>query len=44
MKFSDAKLPNCNPPPLLGQHSSEILNELGYDEHQIKALRISGVI
>jgi crotonobetainyl-CoA:carnitine CoA-transferase CaiB-like acyl-CoA transferase len=44
MKFSEAQLPNCNPPPLLGQHSSEILHELGYNEANIKALRVAGVI
>jgi len=32
------------PPPLLGQHSDEILGELGYSREEIKRLRESGVI
>lgn len=44
MKFSEAQLPDCAPPPLLGQHSSQILCELGYTETSIKALRVAGVI
>jgi crotonobetainyl-CoA:carnitine CoA-transferase CaiB-like acyl-CoA transferase len=31
-------------PPLLGEHSAEVLAELGYDEHAIAALRADGVI
>ena len=32
------------PPPLLGEHSIEILLELGYDDRSIAAMRSSGVI
>ncbi len=32
------------PPPLLGEHSSEILAELGYDAAAIEALRVEGVV
>ncbi|HEU0234928.1 MAG TPA: CoA transferase [Candidatus Limnocylindrales bacterium] len=32
------------PPPLLGEHSAEILAELGYDTADIDGLRASGVI
>lgn len=32
------------PPPLLGQHSQEILEELGYSEAEIKTLTEKGVI
>lgn len=39
---SPAKL--HSPPPQLGQHSSEILGELGYSEADILALREAGVI
>ena len=32
------------PPPLLGEHSEEILREAGYEEAAIEALKSSGVI
>jgi crotonobetainyl-CoA:carnitine CoA-transferase CaiB-like acyl-CoA transferase len=32
------------PPPLMGEHSDEILAELGYDDAKIAALREAGVI
>jgi len=44
MRFSDAQLPVCKAPPLLGQHSNDILQELGYAELKIKALKDKGVI
>jgi crotonobetainyl-CoA:carnitine CoA-transferase CaiB-like acyl-CoA transferase len=31
------------PPPLLGQHTVEVLKELGYDEERVKELHESGV-
>jgi formyl-CoA transferase len=43
MSHTPAKYPS--PPPLLGQHSAEILRELsGYDEGQIAALQRSGAV
>lgn len=33
-----------SPPPILGQHTNEVLMELGYDEAQIDAWRAAGVI
>lgn len=46
---SPLKIPNAPtktryPPPLLGQHSKEILMEYGYDSQQIKLLREKGII
>jgi formyl-CoA transferase/CoA:oxalate CoA-transferase len=32
------------PPPLLGEHTDEVLGELGYDPERIDALRADGVI
>lgn len=32
------------PPPLLGQHTEEVLEELGYDEARIRRLRRDGVV
>lgn len=44
MRFSDAKLVTAAAAPLLGQHSDDILRELGYNESTILALRESGTV
>ncbi|MDB5965513.1 MAG: L-carnitine dehydratase/bile acid-inducible protein [Polaromonas sp.] len=44
MRFAEAQLQTCAPPPLLGQHSDDILRELGYDAAAIGALRASGAV
>ncbi|HEU0201211.1 MAG TPA: CaiB/BaiF CoA-transferase family protein [Burkholderiaceae bacterium] len=44
MRFADARLQTLDPPPLLGQHSDEILQEMGYDSERIAALRAAGVV
>jgi crotonobetainyl-CoA:carnitine CoA-transferase CaiB-like acyl-CoA transferase len=44
IRFGDAIMPDLQAPPLLGQHSLEILNELGYSAAKIEALRQAGAI
>jgi crotonobetainyl-CoA:carnitine CoA-transferase CaiB-like acyl-CoA transferase len=44
MRFADAQMHTLKAPPLLGQHSEEILRELGYDDVAIDALHTSGAI
>ena len=44
LRFADASLATRDAPPLLGQHSDEILQRLGYDAARIAQLRADGVI
>lgn len=45
VKFSRTQPTIQSPPPLLGQHTDEMLKQhLGYDEAQIKQLREDGVV
>ncbi len=44
MRFAETPLQDQTAPPLLGQHSDEILVELGYDASGIQALRSAGAI
>lgn len=44
MRFTDTPLQTQAAPPLLGQHSEDILAELGYDATGIEALRSAGAI
>lgn len=42
--YNGERMPVERPPPYLGQHTAEVLGELGYGEGQIEELRRSGVI
>ena len=44
MRFADAPLQTQSAPPLLGQHSENILAELGYGASDIQVLRSAGAI
>jgi len=44
MNFTEAPLEYRSAPPLLGQHSDEILRELGISDDGIAALRAGGVV
>lgn len=43
-RFANAELEYQNPPPLLGQHSDEVLHELGIDDGKIAQLRQRGIV
>jgi crotonobetainyl-CoA:carnitine CoA-transferase CaiB-like acyl-CoA transferase len=44
MRFADASMKTMAAPPLLGQHSDDILADLGYGTADIAALRAAGAI
>lgn len=44
VRYGEAKMRVVRPPPVLGQHTEEVLAELGYDEAKIDALREQGAI
>lgn len=43
-RLSGKNIEPSRPPPMLGEHSSEVLNELGFSESEILALRQSGAV
>lgn len=44
LRFGGARVPIRRPPPLLGEHTDEVLRELGRSDEQIGALRTSGAV
>jgi succinate---hydroxymethylglutarate CoA-transferase len=44
VKYSESQPTIRSPPPTLGQHTDEILAEVGISEEGIKALRDEGVV
>ena len=43
-QFGDARPPLGGPAPLLGEHTNEILHELGHDDAAVDALHAAGVV
>lgn len=44
VKFSESTPGIRTPPPTLGQHTSEVLLQLGYSESQVEELKTQGVV
>jgi crotonobetainyl-CoA:carnitine CoA-transferase CaiB-like acyl-CoA transferase len=44
IKFSETPIGACAAPPVVGQHTTEILQSLGFDEAKITALRRAGAV
>jgi crotonobetainyl-CoA:carnitine CoA-transferase CaiB-like acyl-CoA transferase len=44
LEYSETKIPHPAPPPELGEHNSEFLNALGYDDKAIAELKEKGII
>jgi crotonobetainyl-CoA:carnitine CoA-transferase CaiB-like acyl-CoA transferase len=44
LKLSDTPVSYVRHPPLLGEHTEEVLGELGYSDEEIKRLREEGAI
>jgi succinate--hydroxymethylglutarate CoA-transferase len=44
VKMSDTPTSVRTAPPTLGQHTTDVLRELGYDEQQLTALKSARVI
>jgi len=44
IRYADTPMPDVKAPPLLGEHTDDILKELGYTDEKIAAMRRAGAI
>ena len=44
LSFDDARAKHRSPPPLVGEHTAEVLGEIGYSDDEIAALAADGVV
>jgi len=44
IQFADTRAPAGLPTPLLGEHTAQVLREVGYDEPEIRRLHADGVV
>jgi len=44
VRFNEEPAQSASAPPLLGQHTAEVLGEIGYDASAIEALRARGIV
>lgn len=44
IRYTNAPLEYSNPPPLLGEHTDQVLHELGLNQSQIAAMRERGIV
>ncbi|HSI97097.1 MAG TPA: CoA transferase [Gaiellaceae bacterium] len=44
LSFAGERARHAHPPPLLGEHTAEVLREVGYEDRQIAALEADGIV